>query len=88
MRLPRALSSLQLCGVLFGLASPALPPMRSAAVLDRAGDFIPTYTGVRGGDPNVLVADGTLNAAASSLIFATTLAGAAGATPVGAGGVL
>jgi hypothetical protein len=63
------------------LTAAMLIPSNARAVIisDPIGDFLPTYTGVKGGDLDVTSAEVTLNG--SQLFFSATLAAPVGTTP-------
>jgi hypothetical protein len=57
----------------------ATAPSEAAAVTDPAGDFLPTYTGPKNGDLDVLSAEALLSG--SNVILTATLNGNIGTTP-------
>jgi hypothetical protein len=63
------------------LVATLLIPNKVQAVIisDPAGDFLPTYTGTKGGDLDVITAEVSLNG--SQLFFSATLAATVGTTP-------
>lgn len=61
------------------LAASLIAPVAAVPVTDRPGDFLPTYTGARTGDLDVLRTDVTFNG--SSFVFDATLAAPVGTTP-------
>ncbi len=73
----RALGFAALLVVATLLASSARPA--GAGVIDPLGDFLPTYTGPRGGDLDVVFADVQL--IGGRLVFTGTMAGLIGTTP-------
>jgi hypothetical protein len=52
---------------------------QAASISDPAGDFLPTYTGIQGGDLDVVKAEVTLKG--NQLLFSTDLAADVGTTP-------
>jgi hypothetical protein len=52
---------------------------RAVTIGDPVGDFLPTYTGIKGGDLDVISSQVSLNG--SQLFFSATLAAAVGTTP-------
>lgn len=71
------LQSSMLAGL--ALATLLAAPVAAAPVADRAGDFLPTYTGARTGDLDVIRTDVTFTG--SSFVFDATLNARVGTTP-------
>jgi PEP-CTERM motif len=66
----------------FGLA--VLPPAHAdTSVLDPVGDFLPTFTGMQGGDLDVLESSVIYNASRAEFLFRAILAADVGTTPGG-----
>lgn len=73
--------------IALGLAAASLailpPAYADTSVLDPAGDFLPSFTGIHGGDLDVLESSVIYNASRSEFLFRAVLAADVGTTPSG-----